>query len=293
MTARDNITEHYAGDGEIARRIDEQLRLSGLTDDHILSPSDLAAVDQFHVGGLEATQELARLFSPSRGSYVLDIGSGLGGPSRYLATNYGCRVIGIDITEEYRRVASALGARMRLEDRVEYRRGDARELLFPDGTFDGAWTQHVSMNIAEKKELYEGIRRVLKIGGRFALHDVVQRTPGPILFPVPWARTQEISHLQTMEVMRETILDAGFVLVAWNDVTGRCIAVSRRDGSSQQERRDAAPGTASRAGAGFSGAGEEFSAKSRGRTVWCRPSRIPARFVGDSVYERDELFGQA
>lgn len=83
MTARDNITGHYGGDGEIARRIDEQLRLSGLTDDHTLSPSDLAAVDQFHVGGLEATQELARLFSPSQGSYVLDIGSGLGGSSRY------------------------------------------------------------------------------------------------------------------------------------------------------------------------------------------------------------------
>jgi MPBQ/MSBQ methyltransferase len=91
-------------------------------------------------------------------------------------------------------------------------------LLFPDGTFDGAWTQHVSMKIAEKKQLYEGIRRILKIGGRFALHDVVQRTPGPILFPVPWARTQEIS-LQSMEAMRKTILDAGFVLVARNDVT--------------------------------------------------------------------------
>jgi hypothetical protein len=48
------------------------------------------------------------------------------------------------------------------------------------------------MNIAEKKQLYEGIRRVLKIGGQFALHDVVQRTPGPILSPVPWARTQEL-----------------------------------------------------------------------------------------------------
>jgi MPBQ/MSBQ methyltransferase len=106
----------------------------------------------------------------------------LGGPSRYLAANYGCRVIGIDITEEYCRVASTLGAGMGLEDRVEYRRGDARELLFPDGTFDGAWTQHMSMNIAEKKELYEGICRVLKIGGRFAQHDVVQRTPGAILF---------------------------------------------------------------------------------------------------------------
>jgi SAM-dependent methyltransferase len=219
MTARDNITGHYGGDGEIARRIDEQLRLSGLTDDHTLSPSDLAAVDQFHVGGLEATQELARLFSPSQGSYVLDIGSGLGGSSRYLVANYACRVIGIDITEEYCRVASALGARMGLEDRVEYRRGDARELLFPDGTFDGAWTQHVSMNIAEKKELYEGICRVLKIGGRFALHDVVQRSSRPILFPVPWARMPEISHLQSAEAMRKTILDAGFAHLAWNDVT--------------------------------------------------------------------------
>jgi len=159
------------------------------------------------------------LFSPSRGSYVLDIGSGLGGPSRYLAANYGCRVIGIDITEEYCRIASVLAARMGLEDRVEYRHGDARELLFPDGTFDGAWTQHVSMNVAEKKQLYEGIRRVLKIGGQFALHDVVQRTPGSILFPVPWARTPEISHLQSTEAMRKTILDAGFALVAWNDVT--------------------------------------------------------------------------
>src|SRR5260370_15328842 len=206
MTARGNITGHYGGDGEIARRIDEQLSLAGVADDHNLSPSDLAALDQFHVGGLAATQELARLFSPSRESYVLDIGSGLGGPSRYLAANYGCRAIGIDITEEYCRVASALGARMGLEDRVEYRQGDARELLFPDGTFDGAWTQHVSMNIAEKKQLYEGIRRILKIGGRFAGHDGVQRAPRPLLFPVPWARSAKISQLQSLEATSQTIL---------------------------------------------------------------------------------------
>jgi MPBQ/MSBQ methyltransferase len=219
MTAFDNIAGPYGGDGEIARRIDEQLRLSGVADDHTLSPNDVAAVDQFHAGGLEATQDLARLFSPSRGSCVLDIGSGLGGPSRYLAANYGCRVIGIDITEEYCRVASILAARMGLEDRVEYRQGDARKLLFPDGTFDGVWTQHVSMNIAEKKEMYEGICRVLKIGGRFALHDVVQRTRGAVLFPVPWARVPEINHLQSAEAMWKTIVDAGFAPVLWNDVT--------------------------------------------------------------------------
>src|SRR5260370_6973624 len=108
MTARDNITGHYGGDGEIARHIDEQLRLSGVADGHNLSPSDLAALDQFHVGGLAATQELARLFSPSRGSYVLDIGSGLGGPSRYLPATYGCPVIGLYIPHEYFRIAPVL-----------------------------------------------------------------------------------------------------------------------------------------------------------------------------------------
>src|SRR5258708_547100 len=212
MTARDNITGHYGGDGEIARRIDEQLRLSGVADDHNLSPSDLAALDQFHVGGLAATQELARLFSPSRGSCVLDIGSGLGGPSRYLAANYGCRVIGIDITEEYCRIASGLAAPMGLGDRVEYRHGDARGLLFPDETFDGAWSQHVSMNIAEKKQLYEGIHRVLKIGGRFALADVVQRTPGSILFPVPLPLASDSSHLHSTDALRQTLMRPGVSL---------------------------------------------------------------------------------
>src|SRR5258708_12233701 len=154
MTARDNITGHYGGDGEIARRIDEQLRLSGVADDHNLLPSDLAALDQFHVGGLAATQELARLFSPSRGSCVLDIGSGLGGPSRYLAANYGCRVIGIDITEEYCRIASVLAARMGLEDRGEYRHGHAQALLFPLATFHRPWTPHVSLNIPSQNNLY-------------------------------------------------------------------------------------------------------------------------------------------
>jgi hypothetical protein len=96
-----------------------------------------------------------------------------------------------------------------------------------------------------------------------------------------------------MEAMRKTIVDAGFVLVAWHDVTEGAFAVSRCDGSPQQEHRDAAPGTASRAGAGFSGDAEEFSGKSRGRTLRCRSSRIPERFLSDSVCERDELFGQA
>ena len=213
------VAKHYAGDGGLSDRIYERLRSLGFEERNLLSPKDTAALDQFHVGGLVASERLAQLLCPSHRSYVLDVGSGLGGPSRYLAAQYGCRVVGIDITEEYCGVASKLAKDMGLQDLVEYRVGDARDLPFPDESFDLVWTQHASMNIAEKPDLYEGIFRVLKAGGRFAVHDVVQGATGPILFPVPWARTAAISYLQTSEAMRETIENAGFALMLWNDVT--------------------------------------------------------------------------
>jgi MPBQ/MSBQ methyltransferase len=213
------VTKHYAGDGGLGDRIYARLRSLGFEEGNPLSPKDTAAVDQFHVGGFEATEKLAQLLSPSQGSYVLDVGSGLGGASRYLAAKYGCRVVGIDITEEYCGVASKLAKHMGLQDLVEYRVGDVRNLPFSDESFDVVWTQHVSMNIAEKPQLYAGIFRVLKAGGRFAAHDVFQGASGPILFPVPWARTAAISYLQTSDAMRKTIEDAGFSLMVWNDVT--------------------------------------------------------------------------
>jgi SAM-dependent methyltransferase len=140
------VTKHYAGTGGLGDRIYERLRSLGFEERNPLSPKDTAALDQFHVGGFEATEKLAQLLCPPQGSYVLDVGSGLGGPSRYLAAKYGCRVVGIDITEEYCGIASKLAEHMGLQDLVEYRVGDARDLPFSDESFDVVWTQHVSMN---------------------------------------------------------------------------------------------------------------------------------------------------
>jgi 2-polyprenyl-3-methyl-5-hydroxy-6-metoxy-1,4-benzoquinol methylase len=95
------VTRHYASDGGLSDRIYERLRSLGFGARNLLSPKETAALDQFHAGGFEASERLAQLLGPSQGSYVLDVGSGLGGPSRYLAAQDGCRVVGIDITEEY------------------------------------------------------------------------------------------------------------------------------------------------------------------------------------------------
>jgi SAM-dependent methyltransferase len=119
---------------------------------------------------------------------VLDIGSGIGGPSRFLAWRHRCRVSDIDLTAEFVRVAEMLTRLTGLEGLVDYRQGDALDLPFEDMTFDVAWSQNAAMNIAERDRLYREMARVLRPGGKLALQEVAAGPGGPPHFPVHWAR---------------------------------------------------------------------------------------------------------
>jgi len=184
-----------------------------------LTPEDLAPIDQFHIRGRAATLELARAAEIDATKRVLDVGSGVGGASRCLAREFGCRVTGIDLTDEYCRAAAMLSDRTGLAALVEYRQGDATNLPFPDASFDVVWTEHVAMNIPDKPRLYREMHRVLKPGGTLAIYDVLAGPSGPVVFPVPWARTAESSFLATPEQLRELLERAGFTVASWSDTT--------------------------------------------------------------------------
>jgi ubiquinone/menaquinone biosynthesis C-methylase UbiE len=182
-----------------------------------------AALDQFHIRGLQATKELAALMDLKPEDRVLDVGSGLGGPARYIATTYGCHVTGIDLTPTFVEGSAWLAELSGLAEKLTFVQGDALQMPFPDAGFDVALTQHVAMNIADRETFYQEIRRVLKLGGRLGIYDVVEGNGEPLIFPVPWSPTQEFSHLRTFQNMADILRGLGFHLLTDKDFTQEAI----------------------------------------------------------------------
>jgi SAM-dependent methyltransferase len=223
----DNPVETHYTRHDLGEAILAALRAAGKDLDH-LTPDDLAPVDEFHGGQRPATIRLAELVSFTGTERVLDVGSGLGGPSRYLAWRYGCRVSGVDLTAEFVRVAEMLTRLTGLVGRVDYRHGNALELPFENLSFDVVWSQNVAMNIADRELLYREMHRVLKPRGKLALQEVAAGPGGPLHHPVAWAREPSISFLFTPEVTREKLEAAGFRVLVWQDTTEPALEAARR-----------------------------------------------------------------
>jgi MPBQ/MSBQ methyltransferase len=212
MASDPGVAAHYSI-GHLEQKFLDAAGAAGL-DVARLGPDDLAAADEFHIGGREATAHLLGQLDLRADMHVLDLGSGPGGASRFAAAEYGCRITGVDITREYVELAADLARRMGLADRVDYRLADVLELPFESGGFDGAFMLHVGMNVADKPRLCAEVARVLAPGAWFAVYDVMQIGPGKVDFPVPWAGSAAISFVESPEHYRACLEAAGFQVVS-------------------------------------------------------------------------------
>lgn len=224
-TAR-GVTGHY-GRGGLLQRLERALLDDG-ADPMRPTAEALAPYDQLHGRGIEATEELAAMVDVTAADHLLDIGSGIGGPARSMARRFGCRVTGIDLTEEFCDVARHFTRALGLEARVRFEVGDALAMPFPDASFDGAYSMNVSMNIADKPALYAEVARVLKPGGWLALSEVAKGPGAPLEYPVPWATRADDSFLATPKETLRALEAAGFEVVHWRETAAEAIAFSAR-----------------------------------------------------------------
>jgi sarcosine/dimethylglycine N-methyltransferase len=199
-------------------RINDALRAAGINPEQP-SHRDLWPFDQLHSRGIVATREHAERARIQAGMYVLDLGCGLGGASRYLSAECGCRVAAIDLTPNFIEAARTLTARCGLAERIEFRQANALALPFQDGTFDHVWSYAVTMNIADKEGLGREVARVLKPGGRFSCNEIALGAGGAPVFPLPWASEEESSFVVSPAVMRAALEAGGLSVIEQVDLT--------------------------------------------------------------------------
>jgi len=211
MSADHEIASHYARD-DLLERLRAALVEDGANPDRPTIEA-LAHYDHFHGRGLEATVEIADALDISPTDHLLDVGSGLGGPARYFARRFGCRVTGIDLTEPFCEVARHLTRLLALEQRVDFAHGNALAMPFGDARFDGAYSMNVSMNIADKGALYREVGRVLKPGAWLVFSELLRGTGAEPDYPTPWASSAETSFLSTLEDTQRALRSAGFELM--------------------------------------------------------------------------------
>jgi len=202
------------------------LRRRGV-DGRALVPEDLYELDQDHYGGLAAVEALGRRADIGPGSVVLDVCAGLGGPARFIAQRFGCRVVGLDLNPGRAAAGRRLTRRVGLERQVQMVNGDAQTLPFAAASFTGVVSQEGLLHVPDKAAVLAGCARVLVLGGRIAFSDWIAT---PRLDDGERRRLDEwmaATTLQSLAGYRALLTRAGFGSVEAEDLSSEWIVILR------------------------------------------------------------------
>jgi SAM-dependent methyltransferase len=141
-----------------------------------LIETEAIGVESFHPGGLESTRELAERCWIGKDTRVLDVASGTGETACFLVDELGAQVTGVDLSDHLLRRAREKAAQRSLA--IEFLKGDAHELEFPDNAFDAVISE-CTLCLLDKVTALREMVRVTKPGGRVGIHDVCWQADTP------------------------------------------------------------------------------------------------------------------
>jgi ubiquinone/menaquinone biosynthesis C-methylase UbiE len=140
-----------------------------------------------HLGNVEATEELVKSCHIGEGQTILDVGCGAGVTASFIAKRYGCRVMGVDISDGMVERSREQAQREGVTDRVEFRRADAQDLPFEDDLFDAVITESVTAFPEDKQRAVQEYARVTKPGGYVGLNESTWLKVPPPPEVIAWA----------------------------------------------------------------------------------------------------------
>jgi len=219
---------YYASGGEDPTPVVIAALQNAGRDTDRIAIDDLAGLDGFHALGRPATIALAELAGVEPRSNVIDIGAGIGGPARFLASHLSARVTAVEPTPRFRSSCIELTRRAGLMDSIDVVDGTATKLPVPDASMDVAWMQAVAISVPDKHAMAREIRRVLREGGRLAFFDATSGPGGDPHFPLPWADGPDASFVVPAEELRSTFEAAGLRAEIWNDQEGALAEIGQR-----------------------------------------------------------------
>lgn len=203
------IAEHWTRSAVTYQGAVESLRSKGI-DPNQATAEDLHSLDMLHMGGLAASDSLSDIAGIVAGKKVLDVGCGVGGPARRMASKYQALVWGVELSERLYQTAMQLTELVGLEGRVQFKQGSALALPFGEAEFDIVVMQHVAMQIAEKEQLFAELARVLNRDGCLAMHEIFAGNGGPPRYPLAWATEPAMSSLESLESCTARLEGLGF-----------------------------------------------------------------------------------
>ena len=185
-----------------------------------IPPERLFPLDQWHYYGTDAIRAAAERLGLGPASQVLEIGSGIGGPARYLAHTTGCHVTALELQPKLHAIALDLTRRCGLDRRVTHLCGDALSYPLQDAAFDAVVSWLAILHIPNRRRLCTRLKRALRPGGRCYIEDFCLRTP---LAAQDLRDMRDVVFAITVTSIEDYVNDlraAGFTDVAATDMTG-------------------------------------------------------------------------
>lgn len=200
-------------------RVLNELRASGIHDTAPLTVSDLTPFDQYHYFGTQAVAEAARVLAIGPQSRVLDVGSGLGGPARYVANLTGCRVVALELQPDLHETAMDLTRRCGMDDRVQHVQGNILAPVPVDPPFDFIISFLTILHIPERERLFRICRNLLRDNGEMLIEDFYLRAQGTKKQQRDLRIKVACPYLPDLPTYEASLEHAGFEVIEATDMT--------------------------------------------------------------------------